>query len=306
MPSLVQSLLSTWLLGTVAASPHGGTTNSCKAAPGTPEWPGPAAWAGLNASTGGRLLHVPPPGAVCHPGQPTYNATLCPAVQASWHFYPFHDDNPVSVGGNEFTHDCCLPYANYTCTADGYPVYVVNATTPEHVKLGVDFGELPLITLTLTLTLASLLLTAGEARQHNIRLVVKATGHDFIGRSVAPNSLSIWTRYMTGTTLHQDGFHPRGCSAKVDSSAVTALGGTQMLELQTATAAVNETVIGGGSYTISVGGYLTGGGHGLLSSTHGLATDQVLEMEVVTPRGEILTLNACQDQDLFWAMRGVS
>jgi hypothetical protein len=27
---------------------------------------------------------------------------------------------------------------------------------------------------------------------------------------------------------------------------------------------------------------------------------------VVTPGGEILTLNECQNQDLFWAIRGVS
>lgn len=28
-------------------------------------------------------------------------------------------------------------------------------------------------------------------------------------------------------------------------------------------------------------------------------------MEIVTPQGEILTLNECQNTDLFWAMRGV-
>lgn len=28
-------------------------------------------------------------------------------------------------------------------------------------------------------------------------------------------------------------------------------------------------------------------------------------MEVVTPEGEIVVANECQNQDLFWAMRGV-
>jgi FAD/FMN-containing dehydrogenase len=41
----------------------------------------------------------------------------------------------------------------------GYPVYVVNATTPEHVAMGVNF-----------------------AAANNIRLIVKATGHDYLGR----------------------------------------------------------------------------------------------------------------------------
>lgn len=37
-----------------------------------------------------------------------------------------------------------------------------------------------------------------------------------------------------------------------------------------------------------------------------MAADQVLEMEIVTPGGDILTINECQNEDLFWAMRGVS
>jgi FAD/FMN-containing dehydrogenase len=68
----------------------------------------------------------------------------------------------------------------------------------------------------------------------------------------------------------------------------------------------NLTIVAGGSTTVGIGGYLTGGGHSALSATFGMAADQVLEMEIVTPGGDILTLNECQNQDLFWAMRGVS
>lgn len=68
----------------------------------------------------------------------------------------------------------------------------------------------------------------------------------------------------------------------------------------------NLTVTSGGAQTVGVGGYLTGGGHAALSSTYGMAADQVLEMEIVTQRGDILTINECQNTDLFWAMRGVS
>jgi hypothetical protein len=68
----------------------------------------------------------------------------------------------------------------------------------------------------------------------------------------------------------------------------------------------NLTIVAGGPETVGPGGYLTGGGHGPLSATYGMGADQVLEMEIVTPGGEILTSNECQNQDLFWAMRGVS
>ncbi|RDL35420.1 uncharacterized protein BP5553_07351 [Venustampulla echinocandica] len=77
-----------------------------------------------------------------------------------------------------------------------------------------------------------------------------------------------------------------------------------MLEIDEQAHLKNLTIVSGGAGTVGVGGYLTGGGHGALSSTYGMAADQVLEMEIVTPRGDILTINECQNTDLFWAMRG--
>ena len=71
-----------------------------------------------------------------------------------------------------------------------------------------------------------------------------------------------------------------------------------------AAAARNLTIVAGMSPDISIGGYLTGGGHSPLSATYGLAADQVLEMEVVNAQGEVLIVNECQNSDLFWALRG--
>lgn len=56
--------------------------------------------------------------------------------------------------------------------------------------------------------------------------------------------------------------------------------------------------------SVGLGGYIQGGGHGPLASTHGLASNQILQMTVVTTTGEILTANDFQKQDLFWALRG--
>jgi FAD/FMN-containing dehydrogenase len=110
---------------------------------------------------------------------------------------------------------------------------------------------------------------------------------------------------MRGISFHS-GFKPKGCHFSIDGPAVTAAAGTQMLELDYEVHLRNLTIMSGGAGTVGVGGYLTGGGHSALSSTYGLAVDQVLEMEIVTPGGEILTVNECQNEDLFWAMRGVS
>lgn len=60
---------------------HPAQNPSCKAIPGSPDWPSGSSWSALNSSLSGRLLQLAPPGAVCHPDQPTYNAAICLTVQ---------------------------------------------------------------------------------------------------------------------------------------------------------------------------------------------------------------------------------
>ena len=110
---------------------------------------------------------------------------------------------------------------------------------------------------------------------------------------------------MQGLEFH-DGFKPQGCRDTIDTAAVTAAAGMQMLEIDYQASLRNLTIVGGGAGTVGPGGYLTGGGHSAYSSIYGLGADQVLEIEMVTPGGEILTVNECQHTDLFWAMRGAS
>ena len=123
---------------------------------------------------------------------------------------------------------------------------------------------------------------------------------------MAPNSLSIWTASMKGITVHNETFTPQGCNYSLPYPALTALAGSTAGDVDLAAAATNHCAVIGGATTINMGGYTTGGGHGLLGAQLGLAADNVLEMEMVTPQGEIITANECQNQDLFWAMRGVS
>ena len=68
----------------------------------------------------------------------------------------------------------------------------------------------------------------------------------------------------------------------------------------------NVTAVDGLGDEVTLGGYLTGGGHSPISNVYGLGADQVYEVEMVTPTGEIITANECQHTDLFWAVRGVS
>ncbi|KAK4223736.1 Tetrahydrocannabinolic acid synthase [Podospora fimiseda] len=257
-------------------------TSKCKAVPGSDDWPSLETWTAFNQSIQGRLIKPTPPGAVCHSDHPAYNFDQCQVVQTAWSGEPLHSNDPVSVMWNNWNNDTCLPDPRLSCNEAGYAIYVVNATTPEHVKAGIDF-----------------------ARQHNIRLIVKNSGHDYIGRSSAPNSLSIWVHHMKSFKAHPSSFQPTGCDFSIpDSYVITAGAGTQMLEAYRATALFNRTLVGGNGRTVALGGFITGGGHSILAAHYGMAADQVLQLELVTPQGEILIANECQNQDLFWAMRG--
>jgi hypothetical protein len=131
----------------------------CKAVPGSADWPSLSAWAEFNTSLGGQLIKPNPPGAVCHTSQPTYDSSSCTIVQNNWTDYFFHVQDPVSSAWQNFNNDTCPPYPEYSCSGLGYPQYVVNATNGQHVQLGINF-----------------------ARENNIRLIVKNTGHDYMGR----------------------------------------------------------------------------------------------------------------------------
>jgi FAD/FMN-containing dehydrogenase len=65
-------------------------------------------------------------------------------------------------------------------------------------------------------------------------------------------------------------------------------------------------VVAGASKTVSVGGFFSNGGHGALSAKYGLGADMIAEIELVTADGRLIKANECQNEDFFWAMRGVS
>ncbi|KAI1472378.1 FAD-binding domain-containing protein [Daldinia caldariorum] len=259
---------------------HDPVAAACKAAPGSPDWPSADTWAQFNQSTGGKLLRAAPPGAICHPKEPTYNAAQCATISQEWLTYDFAQDDPVSNMWNQYNNDTCLPDPNAPCSPDGYPAYVVNATTARDIKLSVDF-----------------------ARTHNVRIIVKSTGHDYQGRSQAPGALSIWTHHMQDLETHAL-FQPRGCDFTINHTAATVGPGSQLGSLYEELGKIGQIIVGGDARSVSVGGYLTGGGHSILAPKYGLAADQILEMEVVTPAGDIVVANECRNQDLFWAMRG--
>jgi len=141
------------------------------------------------------------------------------------------------------------------------------------------------------------------ARERGVGVVIKGTGHDYLGRSSAPGSLLIWTHRMREVTVH-DAFRPTGMDGP-GVPAITVGAGTRWLEAYQAAAAHGRYVQGGGCVSVgAAGGFPQGGGFGSFSRRYGTAAGNMLEAEAVLASGEIVVANEAQHADLFWALRG--
>lgn len=61
---------------------------------------------------------------------------------------------------------------------------------------------------------------------------------------------------------------------------------------------------GGGCETVNVAGYMMGGGYGFTARLFGMNCDRVTGVRLALADGSIVTANAKENEDLFWAVRG--
>jgi hypothetical protein len=138
------------------------------------------------------------------------------------------------------------------------------------------------------------------AAENDLRLAVKATGHDFHARSLAPGSLLLWTHKLTDLTWRQGEF----CGKQVEH-ALQVGAGVQFWQLYTEAQSKNRFVSGGTCETVGNVGYTTGGGYGLFAKYFGSGASNVLEAQVVLASGELVTATPCNEYaELLRAIRG--
>ncbi|KAJ8487770.1 hypothetical protein ONZ51_g3951 [Trametes cubensis] len=170
------------------------------------------------------------------------------------------------------------------CEQGSVPVVGVEAHTANDIQVAVKF-----------------------AAKHNLRLVIKNTGHDYLGRSSGRGSFMIWTHHMKNITVH-DVFRPSGSlSSEIFEHAITVHAGVQWQEAYNAANASRRMIVGGvaaGGSVGAAGGWVLGGGQSLVSPVYGLGVDNVLEFTLVLANGSHITTNTYENPDLFWALRG--
>lgn len=141
------------------------------------------------------------------------------------------------------------------------------------------------------------------AAQKNLQVVIKNTGHDLQGRSIASKyALMIWLHKFKGVEI-DTAF--QACASDTAAPAVIARGGARWGDVYATVNAANYHVVGGASRTVgAVGGWVQGGGHSFSSPAFGLGVDNVLKFTVVLVNGTTVDASPCSNPDLFWALRG--
>lgn len=268
-------------------SAHESSSPNCKCVPSLPCWPSSSVWNELNATLSGKLIRNVPLAAPCYPG-PFQNASECSYIRDNYANTSFQEQLPIGYWSGLNTTGCPLPESgtpDRACELGDSPVYTINATCWQDVSAGILF-----------------------AKKRNLRLVVRDTGHDLLGRSTGLGSLQIWMRYLrTGIWFHESFQNNReeGSNEIWSGPAVTIGGGYTWADVNAFAAARKLVVVGGGTPTVGcVGGYMQGGGHSFATHNYGLAADNVLQAKVVLADGRLVTASARENKDLFFAIRG--
>ncbi|KAJ6000934.1 hypothetical protein N7481_001343 [Penicillium waksmanii] len=263
---LLVSTFSVLLLANVTvATPN---VTSCRCLPQESCWPTQQDWFSFNRSIQGNLVAVRPVADVCYRAE--FDKEACQKITASWSYPRLslvrYNGRIGKLGRNGMrgaimrlrTQHAAREASHYTRQSRDC------ISNPGHNSF---------------------------AEAHNIRLVIRNSGHDFLGRSLAPESLQIFT----GTFQNSSGEGP----------AVTVAAGVSVSALYDAVSEQKQTVIAGAARTIGVAsGCIQGGGHFVFGPWKGLAADNALEFEAVLANGILLYANEYQNYDLFWALRG--
>lgn len=150
---------------------------SCKTFPGDLNWPTKLVWDIFDAFLGGALIPTVPIASSCYDTKwGKKDSTECASVVSNFTNPLFHESDPTSIMWPIFQGRTCMP-ANNTgakqCDKGAYPEFAVKVRNVAQIQLAVNF-----------------------ARIANMRLVIKNTGHCYLGKSSGAGALSLWMHNM--------------------------------------------------------------------------------------------------------------
>ena len=255
-------------------------------------WPSANDWSAFNSTVGGRLVKVVPWADPCFPKPNGVRNAECNAVKSSYMSGLARADQIGIAQSENWAYcysnegdaaECQLnqlnPFLSVTllseCKLGRISPYAVAVSSAEDVQKTIAF-----------------------AKQRNIKVVIKNTGHEYLGRSTLPDTLMIWTHKLKSIN-YVTNWSGTG-------NDVLVLGaGVQAGEAYKAAADRNKAITLGAVRSVGIaGGFAMGGGHGPYGPKYGMGVDNILQYTIVTADGQIRTANANTNNDLYWALRG--
>jgi FAD/FMN-containing dehydrogenase len=128
-------------------------------------------------------------------------------------------------------------------------------------------------------------------RQFSVSLALRSGGHSFAG-------------YSTTTGLVIDVTHINAVSVDANAGTATIGAGARLIDVYATLAQDGLALPAGSCPSVGIAGLTLGGGVGVLGRKFGLTCDNLLSAQVVVADGRLLTCDAGQHADLFWALRG--
>lgn len=130
------------------------------------------------------------------------------------------------------------------------------------------------------------------AREEGLALAVLGGGHDWAGRALVEDGLTLDLRPMRHVTVDPE------------TRVATVGGGATSADVAAAAQRAGLVAVTGTAGSVGMAGLTLGGGYGPLSGRFGLAADNLLSADVVLADGTLVTADDEQHPDLLWALRG--
>ena len=127
------------------------------------------------------------------------------------------------------------------------------------------------------------------AREHGLPFTARSGGHSYAG-------------YSTTTGLVVDVSLMSQLIVKGNTATVGA--GARLIDVYSGLPQQGVSVPGGSCPSVGIAGLALGGGIGVVGRLHGLTSDNIVGLKVVTADSRTVMANATTNADLFWACQG--
>ncbi|WP_299846522.1 FAD-binding oxidoreductase [uncultured Roseovarius sp.] len=138
--------------------------------------------------------------------------------------------------------------------------------------------------------------TVNWLRSFDIPFQIKGGGHSYAGYSAGPDVV-VFTQGMDQTEIFSHPDNPATTLLKVGAGAIN-------YKVYDTLEENGLTLTHGRCPTVGIAGFVLGGGIGFDMRHLGLASDLLIETQIVLANGTEVTASATQNTDLFWALRG--